>query len=748
MASKDVMKASAVVIVAAALFPLALAVPSLARAQAPPSPAPPATASPAPAPEASPAAQAPPADAQSPTFPAQVEQVTVDVVVTDKKGTPITGLGREDFTLAEDGDAQSIASFEAVQVPAAAAAVPAARPRVSTNTAPEAHTGRTFVIVFDDIHLTPGQARRAKVAVTEFLTRGVREGDRVTLVASGGGAWWSTRMEAGREELITLLKRLDGRYIPDTSPERMTDYEAMRINIYHDPQVIARVARRYDAYGVNLSGRSNNSPDAAGIDPDPYISSRATDVYYQATAKNRITLEVMERVLDSLGGTKGRKSVILVSQGFIYDPNMDEFKKVVQASRRSNAAIYFLDTRGLEGMPMALTAEFGPMIDEQDIGAAFSESIEASEGSESLASDSGGFSVKNTNDLSTGIKRIADESQAYYLLGYNPTNTRRDGRFRKIQVKVPAGKGYQIRARKGYYAPLEGRNALAPKPGAVDPVIQSALDSPYDVAQIPLRMTAYVFDETILGKANVVIVVDTDVRDFAFHEEGGRFLDTLEFLLVAAHRESGEYYRYDQSVEMKLLPATHAKIVSYPMSRDFELAPGGYQAKIVVRDKNSGRIGTLVHEFEVPALGPFRISTPILSDTMQPAPASTGEKTNPQPMLLARREFPAGAMLLAQYEVYGAAKEKGSGMPRVTAGYQIRRRDGTVVTHVDTTPIQPTSLGRLMRLVGTRLVDFEPGDYEIVLSLKDEVAGKSLEVREPFSVTPAPAPAPAPASGG
>jgi hypothetical protein len=192
---------------------------------------------------------------------------------------------------------------------------------------------------------------------------------------------------------------------------------------------------------------------------------------------------------------------------------------------------------------------------------------------------------------------------------------------------------------------------------------------------------------------------------------------------------------------MKLLPATHDKIAYYPITRDFELAPGGYQAKLVVRDKNSGRIGTLVHEFEVPPLGPFRVSTPVLSDTMAPAPA--GEKSSPQPTLLARREFPSGAMLLAQFEVYGAAKEKGSGMPRVTAGYEIRKTDGTVVTHVDPTPIQPTSLGRLLRLVGTRLVDSEPGSYEMVLRLKDEIAGKDLELREPFSVT-----APAPASGG
>jgi len=695
------------------------------------SPAPPPASSPSPPPAAAPGPE-------TPSFPSQVEQVTVDVVVTDKKGTPITGLGRGDFTLSEDGDAQAISSFEAVQLPPAApaSAAPPEHPRISTNQAPEIHNGRTFVLLFDDVHLTPFQAHRAKVAVQEFLTNGVREGDRVTLVASGGGAWWSTRMMAGGPELVALLKRLEGRHIPDHSPERMTDYEAMRIHIYRDPQVMERVARRFETYGVSQSQSGSGSGSGSGADPNPLMSARATEVYYQATARNRITLDVMERVLTALAGTRGRKALILVSEGFIYDPNMDEFKKVVQASRRSNAAIYFLDTRGLEGMPLALTAEFGPMIDERDVGAAFSETIEASEGSDSLASDSGGFSVRNTNDLSRGIKRIADESQAYYLLGYSPTNAQRDGRFRKIQVKVPGGKGYQVRARKGYYAPLEGKAALKSKPSGADPDIQSALDSPFDAALIPIRMTAYVFDETILGKANVMIVADVQVRDFAYQEEGGRYLDSLEFLLVAAHRETGEFYRYDQKVEMKLLPATRQKLEWYTVSRDFELAPGGYQAKIVVRDKNSGRIGTLVHEFEVPPLGPFRVSTPVLSDALQPAPP--GEKAGtPQPTLLARRAFTAGSMLLAQFEVYGAAKDKSTGMPRVTAGYQIRRPDGTVVSFADPTTIQPTSLGRVLRLVGTKLQDFAPGDYEMVLSFKDEVAGKALELKEPFSVSAA-----------
>ena len=183
-------------------------------------------------------------------------------------------------------------------------------------------------------------------------------------------------------------------------------------------------------------------------------------------------------------------------------------------------------------------------------------------------------------------------------------------------------------------------------------------------------------------------------------------------------------------------PATRQNQAWYPIPREFELAPGGYQAKIVVRDKNSGRIGTLVHEFEVPALGPFRISTPVLSDTLQPAP--TGEKAGtPQPTLLARRSFAPGSMLLAQFEVYGAGKEKATGMPQVTAGYEVRRTDGTMVTHVDPTRIQPTSLGRLMRLMGTKIEDWPAGDYEMVFNLKDEIAGKTIEVKEPFAVVAA-----------
>ncbi|HEX9093521.1 MAG TPA: VWA domain-containing protein, partial [Coriobacteriia bacterium] len=456
------------------------------------------------APPKAPAAPAP--ASETPSFPAQIEQVIVDVVVTDKKGTPIKGLKKEAMTVLEDGVAQPVVSFDAIELPDQAPATSAvALPRVSVNTDPAEQRGRTFAIIFDDTHITPTRANPAKAAVAKFLEQGVRDGDRVSLVSTAGGTWWTTRMPQGREKLLDLLKRFDGRYIPDYSNERLSDSEALRIHVYHDTVVAERVLRRWEQYGVQSvmqrnsgSGSGADSMRAGTID-DPFLTGRASEVYYQATTRLRTTLDTMERVINGLAAARGRKSVVLVSEGFVYDINLDEFKRVNEASRRANAAIYFVNARGLEGLPVEMTAQFGPALPDQDVGYAFTDQLDAVAGSEEIAGDSGGFVVRNTNDLTGGVQRIANETRAYYLLGYVPANTARDGKFRKIQVKLADGRGLQVRARKGYYAPNDtGKSAFEAKKG-VDPVIQAALDSPWAQDGIPLRMTEYVGEERMLG---------------------------------------------------------------------------------------------------------------------------------------------------------------------------------------------------------------------------------------------------------
>jgi VWFA-related protein len=690
---------------------------------------------------ASPETPQEPPQAAKPTFQTEVELVTVDVAVVDKKGQSVGGLTRDDFVVAENGVEQKLTSFESVVVPEVPhlASAPQRRSVVSTNVVSDSRRGRNFAVVFDDIHLSPTQALRARGAVAAFLQSGVGEGDVVTLVASAGGAWWTARMPEGRDSLIAILKRLDGRYIPDPSPDRITEFEAMRIEEYQDEAVAWQVKRRFDNYGAVGSEK-----DSRGVRPADAVTSspgmipevvrmRAREVHLLASSRNKITLELMTRVIESMADIKGRKSMVLVSQGFVYDVQMKFMKDVTLASRRYNVPIYFIDTRGLQGLPDAFTASFGRQIEVQDAVAVLADLSREAEGAESLALDTGGFVVKNSNDLSGGISRVSNESRSYYLLGYNPTDLRRDGKFRKIEVKLraPKAKGLNVRARRGYFAPLADQVAEASHRNS-DPVIGHALDSPFEISDVPLRVSSFVFDEVALDQMSVHIAVEIDVAGLAFKQEADRSTDALAFLIEAQHRETGEYYRYDQKIEMTLLPETRQKLErnGYPVTREFTLPQGAYQAKIVVKDLNSGKVGTVVHEFEVPKAGALRVSTPVMSNTLEKA-----EDGSRRPVLQVQRAFATDSTLYCQYSVYGAAKEEtGSLMPRVTAGYEIRRTDGAVFKRSAPTPINPTSVGALLRLNGIALRGAQPGEYELVLTVKDELAGQSVEVREPFEI--------------
>jgi hypothetical protein len=140
-------------------------------------------------------------------------------------------------------------------------------------------------------------------------------------------------------------------------------------------------------------------------------------------------------------------------------------------------------------------------------------------------------------------------------------------------------------------------------------------------------------------------------------------------------------------------------------------------------------VGSVVHEFQVPKVGSLRVSSPVLSDTLEQDPSG-----NRRPVLQVRRAFATDSVLYCQFSVYGARKEDSSLMPRVRAGYEIRRADGAVFKRTDQTPINPTSVGAVLRLNGIALRGAQPGAYELVLTVKDDLANESVEVREPFEI--------------
>ena len=681
-------------------------------------------------------AQQPPRPTQ-PRFTAEAELITVDASVVDAQGMPVEGLRQDDFVVLEDGVPQQIAAFQAVTMPEQRA-MPLARRdpgRISVNTEPES-MARTFVIVFDDLHLTEQQARGGRSAVTQLLETGVLPGDRVTVASTARDLWWHARMPEQREELLEIVKSLDGQYKIDSSAERISEWEAYRIEMHQDMDVALRVKRRFDSYGAagqsRLSGpipREEIAKSSVEGIIDPIVRGRVSVVYNQALARNRQTLAVLSRALGGVSYVPGRKSIVLVSQGFVYEQELPDMRDTVRASLRANAPIYFINARGLTALSEATSAaQVGP-VDAQDTLVTLTDAERESEGAEAIALDTGGFAVEHTNDLARGLLQLSRESGSYYLLGYRPPERRRDGRFRKIEVRLQGSRpGLTVKARRGYYAAADSKTAA--KSGE-DPDIVAALDAPIEVPDVPLRATAYTFDATPDGLVTVLVTTDVDVRQFAFAERRGRFEDAMAYVIEVRGRRNGQRYRYDEKVEMTLHPSTRARLSKtwYAVSREFKLPSGPYRARVVVRDLAGGRLGSVTHTFEVAPPSELRISTPVVSDTLEPGANSTSLR----PLLIARRQFPMDATLYCQYQVYGAAPELITGLPRVTAGYELRRTSGDVFKRAAPTPLKSLA-GPLLRLHGISLAGAVPGDYELILTVTDEVTQRTVTAREPLTI--------------
>jgi len=659
----------------------------------------------------------------------------VDAVVLDSRGEPVEGLSQDDFVVKEDGNTQSVRQFEAVALPESKPSRTVSSSFVSTNLQPRAgRRTRSFVILFDDAQLSKPNAGKARDAVARFLRDGLRDDDEVTLVSSATGAWWSARLGEGRDDLIALLDRLHGQRAVDTSSSYMSDFEAMRIYVNRDQRLGAEVTRRFAENGVIVDPGNANALQAAnelGIgEGHPMVRAKAAEAYMNVRVRNQATLHALERVADALAQGKGRKSVILVSDGFVHDPSLPEFRDAVRALNRANSSVYFLDARGLTGSSEFASAEFGRALLEQDVSSTLSRVAMETEGAESVAIDTGGLSLRNPNDLEGEMERVARESRSYYLLGYASRNTARDGKFRKIEVSVRRP-GLTVRARSGYYAPSDAPRAPA-KPGELDPRVREALDSPFLADGIPLRMAAYVFGPAASGKDSVLVVAEADPDGIAPGSPDGPLDATLDSYLVVAARDGGVRIPVEKQISLSLPASARARVRQawLPIFRDLELPPGTYQARLLLRDQKTGRVGTVRHEFKVPATESFRTSTPILTDSLQ------GDPTQARPVPLARRSFASGANLVYVFEVYGAGP---GASPRVTSECEVRRADGSPLVRGAASPIQPDAQGHLGREVPISLQGAPPGDYEIVLTLEDEATRQRLQVRDPFTVSAPPA---------
>ena len=693
-----------------------------------------------------------------PVFPSQVEQITVDAVVLDKNGRPVPGLTREDFVVREDGRVQEIASFEAFVLEPPDAPPPP--PAVASNE-PTARSsaGRAFAILVDDVRMAPERTGVARDAVVSFLNRSVRDGDVVTLRTSSGDVSWAARIPEGIEDLIAVLSRVKGRAGQAQSVDSMTEYEAFQIANREDAPSMSGGGPALSIGGA--SGRAPAQPSGEAAIPgtglestkervtrrwldalvctpsncDSLLRARAMEIDAQRKTLMRITLEAVRRELAALGLDRGRKSLLLLSEGFLEDYGSD-LRKVAAASREANTAIYFLDVRGLVAQPgfgsAAEVARFALPDPRDQAALRFEDATLAAAGASTLADDTGGFSVRNTNNLAAGMERIAKESRVFYLLGFLPPEGKSAREWRKLSVEVKKP-GLTVRARRGYTlragTDVDWRAPKSkPKPGT-DPAVGRALDCAHDVTGIPLRAMAYVLEPRPRDTVHVLVATELDATGLAVGPRPGVPTARIDVSVVAVNRDSGRGFRHDDTVDVPL-PAEEAPGWR-AFVREFELPAGITQARVVVRDATSGAMGAVSQRFEVPLSGQLRLSTPILTDHVEPARSAGGR---PQLALAVHRVYPPGGGLYVQYEVFGAVRDPARGAPRVSAGLEVWEANGRLARRVDPTPITVDPNGRVVRQVGVSLQGMEEGPYDLVLDVRDEVGGARLKQRESFTL--------------
>ena len=407
----------------------------------------------------------PPAPQAQQSFRTGTVVIEVDAIVTDAEGRFVPGLGADDFEVLEDGKPQRLQSLyvvttEGVTLLPAPSAAPTQPSTVATPPPPGA--GRLFILFFDEQHIDPGAFKRLQAAAEDFLQSEFREGDV-------GGVLVGTRMAGNRltgkrEELVAAVKeakpsasrgmlKLDLQDWP-----RITQVEAIRIAVDNDQNILRQVVQRAE----------REAPGGRQVpDYTPNVLEKARYILAQLRVPARNTLTAFAGLVNGLARLPGRKTVVFMTDGFYIEEAGDAVRQIVGAAARANIRVYSIDAQGQNRRQQDTSLNaLMPMETGGAIPAGAYDTTE--DGPNSLAVDTGGMAIRNTNDFRSALSRVARDTSQYYVLGYVPANTSIDGKFRSITVRVKRP-GLRVRARKGYVASPVAVESAAPKPAATDP---------------------------------------------------------------------------------------------------------------------------------------------------------------------------------------------------------------------------------------------------------------------------------------
>jgi VWFA-related protein len=524
-------------------------------------------------------AQQPPQQAQQQDGAQQPFTIKIDtqlvvetVVVKDKDGKDIEGLTEKDFTITEDNVPQTISVFKfqklddasvanSPQLPPSVPAtnVPSVTPtlvRPPTQGDTRYENRRLLVLFFDTMNTPPPDQLRAFLAADKFIRTQMKTADLMAIMAFQKGVVSVLRdFTDDRDALLETLAKLE---YPDEN------------------------------------------------DPDPVGGFGQDSGEFNLFNTDR-QLAALQTAVNMLRSFNEKKSLVYFASGIRLNglDNQAQLKATVNAAIRANVAFYPVDARGLVALaPLGDATRQSPggigMFSGATAMAAVSNFQRSQDTLYSLASDTGGKAMLDNNDLAAGIVQAQQSITSYYVLGYYPTNTNLDGKFRRIKITIKEPSSAKLEYRQGYFA---GKTFNKFTAADKERQLEEALMLGDPITDLTIAMEINYFQ---LNRAEyfVPLTVKIPGSELVLARTGGAERTLIDFIGEVRDDYGTPIQNLRDKVDMKLSGETVSELSRRPIEYDtgFTLLPGKYVIKFLARDAETGRIGTYQTSFVIPNL--------------------------------------------------------------------------------------------------------------------------------------------------
>ncbi len=668
------------------------------------------------------------------TITASTQLVVETVVVKDKKGNPIEGLGAKDFTVTENGVPQAISFCEHQELPETPITAPPA-PSEPENITVYDRLGRTRIsperpgsiryqdrrllaLYFDMTAMQPAEQLRALASAQKFIRTQMTPADRVSILRyQGAGVDVLQDFTDDRNRLLSIIETM--------------------------------IVGEGQGYGESTDDASTPDTGAAFGQDDSEFNIFNTDRQ----------LAALQTVAKMLGQLNEKKSLIYFASGLSLHglDNQAQLHATIDSAVRAGVSFWPIDARGLVAQaPLGDATQGSPGNIGMYSGAAalaMTTNFQQSQDTlYALAGDTGGKALLDYNDLTKGIVQAQQNVSSYYILGYYTSNTTQDGKFRRIKISLNANLSANLDYRQGYYASkLFSKFTAADKERQLEDALM--LEDP--ITELTIAMEIDYFQ---LNRAEyfVPIIVKIPGRELALAKRGGAEHTLIDFIGEIKDNYGATITNVRDKVNIKLSDATAMELAKRPIEYDtgFTILPGKYTIKFLARDDETGRIGTYQTTFVIPNLNKEEKRIPIssvvlssqrieLKDALYNAIKAKDREEAANPLVLdGQKLIPSVTRVFSKSRdmyVYLQAYEQGAPSVQPLIAFVSFYRAQTKA--FETQPIEITdALNNRLKTMplsfSIALNQLPPGEYECQVTVLDPTGQKGAFWRAPVMLVP------------